>query len=56
MFLLRTVHVPAYFWSDVSIIVGVLMYALIVSSVGTALSSIETPDLQRRRRMDAASI
>eukprot|EP01083_Nonionella_stella_P013006 36735_1 len=42
-----------FIFTTIAIIVGVLMYALIVGSVGTALSSIDTPDSQRRRRMDA---
>lgn len=42
-----------FIFTTMAIIVGVLMYALIVGSVGTALSSIDTPDSQRRRRMDA---
>eukprot|EP01083_Nonionella_stella_P013005 36732_1 len=42
-----------FIFTTMAIIVGVLMYALIVGSVGTALSSIDTPDSQRRRRIDA---
>eukprot|EP01084_Bolivina_argentea_P161689 281455_1 len=42
-----------FIFTTCAIIVGVLMYALIVGSVGTALSSIDTPDSQRRRRIDA---
>ena len=42
-----------YLFTTMAIIVGVLMYAVIVGSVGTALQSIDTPDSQRRRRMDA---
>jgi len=42
-----------YMFTTCAIIVGVLMYAVIVGSVGTALQSIDTPDSQRRRRMDA---
>ena len=36
-----------------AIIVGVLMYAVIVGSVGTELQSIDMPDSQRKRRMDS---
>ena len=41
-----------YLFTTCAIIVGVLMYAVIVGSVGTALQSIDTPDSQRRRRID----
>ena len=42
-----------YLFTTCAIIVGVLMYAVIVGSVGTALQSIDTPDSQKRRRIEA---
>ena len=42
-----------FIFTTCAIIVGVLMYALIVGSVGSALQSIDSPDSQRIRRMDS---
>ena len=42
-----------YVFTIFTIIMGVLTYALIVGSVGSALQSIDTPEGQRRRKIEA---
>ena len=42
-----------YIFTILSIVIGVLMYALIVGSVGSAFQSIDSPETQKRKKLES---